>query len=89
MESDDLTKEMADLLKQISEEQTKIIKQQYRLFVSLASLLEAAAERDPELPRLYQTKLQQKLLQQVAQGGSESFELIAEILEQLGKGKPN
>ena len=89
MESNDLTKEMADLLKQISEEQTKIVKQQYRLFISLASLLEAAAERVPGLARLYQAKLQQKLLQQVAQGSRESSELIAEILEQTGKGKPN
>ncbi len=81
--------ELEKLLGEISKEQTHIVKQQYRLFVSLASLLEAVAERDPGLARLYQVKLQQKLLQQVAQGSRESFELIAEILEQTGKGKPN
>lgn len=54
--------ELEKLLGEISKEQTHIVKQQYRLFVSLASLLEAVAERDPGLARLYQVKLQQKLL---------------------------
>jgi len=59
------------------------------LVVSLASLVEVLFERDPELQKSYQLKYQGKFQALAAQGNPVALDVLADIVQKFGGGKPN